>query len=99
MADKKQSATPEPQEQNPQNAGGQQQTGFTCSGDCMGCSICQRQYCASQNAYYAMRVAQQAALSIEEIKVAINKLTVMVGAIEETKRNEGTAQRIVPQDS
>jgi len=72
---------------------------FTCSGDCMECSMGQRQYCAAQNAYYAMRLVQQVSAHIADMREAIKTLGAKIDAVEQTQRSTGTAHRVGPQDS
>ena len=46
-----------------------------CTGNCMGCTIFQRQYCASQIAYNNMRI-------LDNVMAKINDLATKVDAIQ-----------------
>ena len=65
-----------------------------CTGNCMGCTIMQRQYCASQIAYNNMRMMEDVFADIEKMMTSIGELKAKIEAIQ---NNEGTL--INPLDS
>ena len=56
------------------------ETKTQCTGNCMGCTIFQRQYCASQITYNNMRILEQMAATIASLQ----------DKIEAIQSNEGT---------
>ena len=70
-----------------------------CTGNCMACTIFQRQYCASQLAYSNMRMLeqmQQQMMKMEEKIEALqnNEATLFYPTIEEDKPQPPAAQPI-----
>ena len=51
-----------------------------CTGNCMACTILQRQYCASQLAYSNMKMLEQMQQAVADIKKKV----------EEMQNNEGS---------
>ena len=50
----------------------EQKEPFKCTGDCLRCSIAQRQYCASQFTYNSMRMVEQLALAVEALQNTVD---------------------------
>ncbi len=63
---------------NPNN----EQQQFQCTGDCLKCSPVQRQYCAAQHAYHAMRMLQALTASLQSMTGTIEELAEKVAAIQ-----------------
>ena len=63
---------------NPNN----EQQQFQCTGDCLKCSPVQRQYCAAQHAYHAMRMLQALTASLQSMTGTIDELKEKVSAIQ-----------------
>ena len=59
-----------------------EQQQFQCTGDCLKCSPVQRQYCAAQHAYHAMRMLQALTASLQSMTGTIEELAEKVAAIQ-----------------
>ena len=58
-----------------------------CNGNCMGCSIFQRQYCASQISYTNMNMISQLAQAMESLSHEVGDL---MRKVESIQSNEGS---------
>ena len=58
---------------------------FTCSGDCLKCTIAQRQYCSCQHAYNMMRLLQTMQENMKAMSGTIDELKVKVSAIQDNE--------------
>lgn len=58
-----------------------EQKQFVCTGNCMGCSVSQRAFCASQHSYMAMRMLQGMASKYEDLERRFIALTEKVEAV------------------
>ena len=58
-----------------------EQKQFVCTGNCMGCSVSQRAFCASQHSYRAMRMLQGMASKYEDMERRFIALTEKVEAV------------------
>ena len=54
---------------------------FVCTGNCLGCSVSQRAFCASQHSYRSMRMLQGMATKFEDIERRFIALSEKVEAI------------------
>jgi len=54
---------------------------FVCTGNCMGCSVSQRAFCASQHSYRAMRMLQGMSAKYEDMERRFINLSEKVEAI------------------
>lgn len=68
-----------------------------CTGNCMACTILQRQYCASQLAYSNMRMLEQLQKEIVDIDKKIeamqnNEATLFYPTIDDTSPSEPITQ-------
>ena len=53
-----------------------------CTGNCMACTILQRQYCSSQLAYSNMRMLEQMQQSLANMQGTVDELTKKVEAMQ-----------------
>lgn len=69
---------------------------FTCSGDCLKCSIAQRNYCSCQHSYNAMRLIQSMQESITNMSGTVEELKAKVSAIQDNEAMvfDPTAEKI-----
>lgn len=58
---------------------------FTCTGDCLKCSIAQRNYCSCQHAYNTMRMLQSMQESITNMSGNVEELKMKVNAIQDSE--------------
>ena len=81
-----------------------------CTGNCMACTMFQRQYCASQLAYSNMRMLEQMQKVVTDMKEKIeamqsNEATLFDPTSKETKEEPrpiaqpGAGATVVPQES
>ena len=54
---------------------------FVCTGNCIGCSVSQRAFCASQHSYRAMRMLQGIGVKLEDMEKRYIALSEKVEAI------------------
>lgn len=66
-----------------------------CTGNCMACTIFQRQYCASQISYNNMNMISQLAQAMESLSQKIEGLSEKVESIQS---NEGTLFNPIAQE-
>lgn len=59
-----------------------EQKQFQCTADCLNCSSAQRQYCASQHSYNAMRMVQAMQGTIDLMRSAIEEMKSEISAIK-----------------
>lgn len=69
---------------------------FKCSGDCIKCSVVQRQYCASQNTYNTMKMLEDLRTLLESMMKRSEEESQMVfSTIEKEEAQKGSgAERI-----
>lgn len=60
----------------------QRQQGFSCSGDCLRCSVAQRQYCSSQFTFNTMRIVQNMQATLNAMQGTIEDLKAKIEAIQ-----------------
>lgn len=66
--------------------------GNKCTGNCMECSIVQRQYCSSQIAYSNMRMLEQMSQTMAEMSKKIEALQDNEALLFDPTSNDETAQ-------
>ena len=54
---------------------------FVCTGNCIGCSVSQRAFCASQHSYRAMRMLQGMGVKFEDLERRFIALSDKIEAI------------------
>lgn len=71
---------------------------FQCSGDCLKCSVAQRQYCSCQHAYNTMRLIQSMQESINTMSGTVEELKAKVSAIQDNEAMvfDPTAESLIP---
>ena len=58
---------------------------FTCTGDCLKCTIAQRQYCSCQHAYNTMRLIQSMQDSINTMSGTVEELKAKISTIQDNE--------------
>lgn len=71
---------------------------FQCTGDCLKCSMAQRQYCSCQHAYNTMRLIQSMQESINTMSGTVDELKAKVSAIQDNEAMvfDPTADTLMP---
>ena len=62
-----------------------EQKQFKCTGDCLQCSIVQRQYCACQHAYNTLRMVQAMQDALNVMEDTMEGLTAKLAAIQDNE--------------
>lgn len=60
----------------------EQQTQFQCTGDCLKCSVAQRQYCSCQHSYNSLRIIQEMQESFKAMSGTVEELREKIGVIQ-----------------
>ena len=58
---------------------------FQCSGDCLRCSVAQRQYCSCQHSYNTMRLIQSMQENINAMSGTVEELKAKISAIQDSE--------------
>lgn len=71
---------------------------FTCSGDCLKCSIAQRQYCSCQHSYNTLRMLQSMQESINSMSGTVDELKAKVSAIQDSEASifDPSSETLIP---
>jgi len=56
--------------------------GFQCTGDCLRCSVLQRQYCAAQFTYNSVRMLEDQSAAIAALQNTVDNLKTKLDAIQ-----------------
>lgn len=63
----------------------EQKQQFKCTGDCTQCLRVQREYCASQNSYYCLRMVQTMQETVNAMSGTIEEMKAKISAIQDSE--------------